>query len=434
MIPRRIGPRVAINRKREYCPDIPDGEYNQILPETSISTMIYLDHNSTTPLAPEAAQAMAAWFIERFGNPASQHGVGRRERRSIEDAREGIGRILGIDHQGRQPDRVIFTSGGTEANNLALLGITGCLDGVSEPGEVVVSAIEHPSVSAPAERLERLGWHVKRLPVDSAGVMRVDCLDEYISERTRLVSVMLANNETGVLQPVREIAEFCRLRDIPIHSDAVQVAGKLPLDFQSLGVDAMTVAAHKFHGPLGIGALIVRQKLKVSPLLLGGFQQEGLRGGTEAVGLAVGMHAALATWAANHERRTQHLRSLRDRFEARLLAAEAGAIQIIGNRTLRLPNTSCIAFQDCDRQALVMALDLAGVACSTGSACASGSSEPSPVLRAMGCDPQLIASAVRFSLGATTNTDEIDAAVARIHHACQELRAARHARRTNART
>jgi cysteine desulfurase len=245
---------------------------------------------------------------------------------------------------------------------------------------------------------------------------------------------MLANNETGVIQPVREIAAICQQRGILLHTDAVQMAGKLPVDFQTLNASAMTIAAHKFHGPLGTGALIVRLGLRLSPLMLGGFQQAGLRGGTEPVALALGMQAALAAWEADQQERGQRVRALRDRLEDRLKAICGEEIVVLGENAARLPNTSCVSFLGCDRQALVMALDLAGVACSTGSACASGSSEPSPVLMAMGCEAEVLAGALRFSLGLATTSMEIDEAVECIARARAEVLAAGRARRPNART
>jgi cysteine desulfurase len=393
--------------------------------------MIYLDHNSTTPLAPEAAAAMAEWQTGKFGNPASQHGIGRRARQALEDARDEIGRILGARRDGLQPDRVIFTSGGTEANNLALAGITGCFQpraqhsAGSGPGEIVISSIEHPSITAPAEHLERLGWTVHRLPAKASGVVDSSTLPALLNERTRLVSVMLANNETGALQPVAEIAALCRARNIPLHTDAVQVAGKLPLDSRQLDVSAMTVAAHKFHGPLGIGALLVRHEVPLQPLLLGGFQQEGYRGGTESVALAVGMRAALVAWEKEHEARRQRMFDLRARFEAQLGQAFGSRLVVIGHAAERLPHTSNVAILGVDRQALVIALDMAGVACSSGSACASGSSEPSPVLLAMNCDPAVVDSAVRFSLGANTSPAEIDGAVQKIIQVVEQMPAKR---------
>ncbi|MEX0676539.1 MAG: cysteine desulfurase family protein [Pirellulales bacterium] len=376
--------------------------------------MIYLDHNSTTPLASEAAAAMAEWQTAKFGNPASQHAIGRRARQALEHARDEIGRILGAERSGGQGDRVIFTSGGTEANNLALLGMAGFADPDMSPGEAIISAIEHHSVSAAARLLERRGWTIHRLGVTQDGVVDVAALDERLTERTRFVSFMLANNETGVIQPVAEIARRCQALGVPLHTDAAQMVAKLPVDFRALGANAMTVAAHKFHGPLGIGALVVRDDLELQPLVVGGFQQEGMRGGTEPVALAVGMHAALAAWEREKETRVERLRTLRDRLEARLTEGYAGGVVVNGIGAERLPHTSNLALLGLDRQALVMALDLAGVACSTGSACASGSSEPSPVLAAMGCGKEVLAGSVRFSLGATTTAEEVDEAAARI--------------------
>jgi len=375
---------------------------------------LYLDHNSTTPLCADAATAMAESQAARFGNPASQHGIGRRARQALEDARDGIGSLLGARMSGREPDRVIFTSGGTEANNLALVGLAGLHQPGALVGEGIVSAIEHPSVAAPVGTLERRGWTIHRASVSSDGVVDIERFAELLSDRTRFVSIMLANNETGVLQPVAEIARRCTALRVPMHTDAVQVAGKLPLDFRSLGVQSMTVAAHKFHGPVGIGALIARHGAVIDPLMFGGFQQAGLRPGTETVALAVGMHAALAAWHRESEARIARLRELRDALEARLVAGYRGKIVVHGRSAERLPQTSNLAFIGIDRQALLMALDQAGVACSTGSACASGSSEPSLVLAAMGCDKEVLDSSLRFSLGATTTREEIDEAVARI--------------------
>jgi cysteine desulfurase len=384
---------------------------------------IYLDHNSTTPLLGEVAAAMAEWQGQKFGNPASQHAVGRRARQALEHAREEIGRILGAQLSGRRPDRVIFTSGGTEANNLALLGMTRWADPRTFPGEVIISSIEHHSVAAAARLLERRGWTVHRLGVSSDGVVDIAALGALVNGQTRLVSVMLANNETGVVQPLEEIAARCRASGVPLHTDAAQIVGKLPVDFRALGASALTVAAHKFHGPLGTGALVVRHDVELEPLLVGGFQQEGIRGGTESVALAVGMHAALAAWQREADNRAARLRQLRDRLEARLVAGYPGRVVINGAAAPRLPHTSNVAFCGLDRQALVMALDLAGVACSTGSACASGSSEPSPVLAAMACDDAVLAGSVRFSLGATTTAQEIDEAAERILAVCVQLAA-----------
>ena len=239
--------------------------------------------------------------------------------------------------------------------------------------------------------------------------------------KPHLVSVMLGNNETGVIQPVAEIAQLCRAAGAIMHTDAVQAAGKIPVKFRALGVDALTIAAHKFHGPRGIGALLVRHDVKLEPMLFGGFQQVGLRPGTEPTALAVGMCRALELWHIEGEARTRRLTELRDRFEAKLRAAVPDLV-INGESAERLPHTSNIAFLGLDRQALVMALDLAGVACSTGSACASGSSEPSPVLLAMQAPAEVISSSLRFSLGAGITAAEIDEAAARIIKIVNDLR------------
>ena len=266
---------------------------------------IYLDHNATTPILPEVAAAMAECQLAAFANPESQHQLGRRARRALEDAREGIAEILGAELTGRQPDLVIFTSGGTEANNLALLGLSGGLN--SAAGRIIVSSIEHPSVAEPARFLARRGWQVDHLPVSRDGIIEKGDILLYLPESQAggaaesgksgmspfLVSVMLANNETGVIQPIRELAAACRAAGVPLHTDAVQAVGKVPVNFRELGVTAMTIAAHKFHGPRGIGALIVRGGTPLAPQMFGGFQQNGLRPGTEPVALAVGMHAAL---------------------------------------------------------------------------------------------------------------------------------------------
>lgn len=374
---------------------------------------IYLDHNATTPLLPEVAATMAACQAAAHGNPASQHRAGRRARQLLDEARDRIGRLLGARMDGHEQGRVVLTSGGTEANNLAMFGLAAA----GPDREIIVSLIEHPSVLGPAEQLERLGWRVHRLGVSRDGVVDLGELAELLSERTRLVSIMLGNNETGALQPVAEAATLCQAAGVPLHTDAVQVAGKLPIDFQALGVAAMSVSAHKLHGPVGSGALIVRHDAVLAPQLFGGFQQESLRPGTENLVAAVGFSAALAAWQRETDARRQRLASLRDRLERRLAAGFPGLV-VNAAGAPRLPHTSNLAFPGLDRQALLMALDLAGVACSTGSACASGSSEPSHVLQAMGVPAEILGSSLRFSLGATTTEAEIDAAAERILAAC----------------
>jgi cysteine desulfurase len=373
---------------------------------------IYLDHNATTPTRPEVIEAVAEAWHQGLANPASQHRPGQKARQALEDAREGIAALLGADLSCPQADRLVFTSGGTEANNLAVLGIARARAG-GVPGQVIVSAIEHASVLEPAEHLLEARWRLDTLGVTGDGVVRVDALGALLSPQTALVSVMLGNHETGVLQPVEEIAGICRGAGVPVHTDAVQAAGKRPVDFRTLGVDALSVAAHKFQGPLGIGALLLRYGTPLAPLLFGGHQQSGARPGTESVALAVGMFTALRLWRQEQDEHARRLTSLRERFE-RGLQAGYPALVVHGRSVSRLPHVSNVAFPGLDGQVLLMALDLAGVACSVGSACSSGSTELSPTLLAMGLSKPLVASSLRFSLGATTTEEEIDEAVSRI--------------------
>jgi len=289
------------------------------------------------------------------------------------------------------------------------------------PTQLIISAGEHQSIIEPAERLLERGWRLDTLGMRPDGVVRVNQLPSLLGPQTRLVSVQLGNHETGVLQPIAELAAICNRAGVPLHTDAVQVAGKLPLSFRNLGVAAMSIAAHKFGGPLGIGALIVREDVRLEPQMFGGHQQAGLRPGTESPALAVGMATALEIWQRDQEEYVQRLQSLRDRFEQSLRSAMP-EIVIHGARAERLPQTSNIAFPGLDGQVLLMALDLAGVACSVGSACASGSTELSPTLRAMDLTNELVASSLRCSLGTTTTKPEIDEAVRRIVRVCGEIR------------
>jgi cysteine desulfurase len=388
---------------------------------------IYLDHNATTALAPEVAEAMDACRHAAIGNAGSQHHAGRRARQMLEEAREEIAAILGADLRSAQPDRLLFTSGGTEANNLALFGLCG-----STPGRLIISTIEHPSVVGPAEELARRGWELVRAPVTADGVVDLErfaeCVEPPAALRTQrlplIASVMLGNNETGVLQPLEQVASLCARTGARLHTDAVQVAGKLPIEFRSLGVDAMSVSAHKFHGPCGIGALLLRPHVVLQPQMFGGFQQEGLRPGTESVALAVGMYTALRLWQGEEQSRVSRLTALRERLESGLLAVFPEAV-VHGSGVPRLPHTTNVSFPGLNRQALVMALDLAEVACSSGSACASGSSDPSPTLIAMGCPGELLDSSIRFSLGASTTAAEVDEVVRRIRRVCNDLQTAK---------
>ncbi len=379
---------------------------------------IYLDNNATTRVDPDVAECVFDCLREGYGNPASAHAAGRRARRLLEDTREQIAALLGAEASGTKPDRVVFTSGATEANNLAIRGLAG-----KTPGNVIVSAIEHPSVLQAAEHLARQGWEIRRVGAIRSGVVDCEQLGGLIDSQTRLVSVMLVNHETGVVQPVAEIADICKAAGVPMHTDAVQAVGKLPVDFAALQVDALTISGHKFHGPPAIGALFVRHGVKLEPILFGGAQQGGLRGGTENVALAVGLHKALELWHDEADVRAARMAALRDRLESLLRQAMPDLV-INGADAQRAPHTTSVAFPGLDRQALVMSLDLAGVACSTGSACASGSSERSPVLLAMGCPGDVVNGALRISLGALTTPEEIDEAARRIAKVARDLRSA----------
>ena len=385
---------------------------------------LYLDNNATTPIDPRVIEVMAACYAAQHANPASLHQSGQRARLVLEQARDGIARLVAADISGVHADRVIFTSGGTEANNLALLGLAG-----TKRGRVIVSAIEHPSVLGAAEELVRRGCDVRRIRVTSDGVVDVKQFAELLTTDTQLVSVMLGNHETGVLQPLAEIAALCRDREVPFHTDAVQVVGKLPVKFRELGVTALSLAGHKFHGPVGLGALVLRHGATLDPQLFGGFQQMGLRPGTEPLALAVGMHRALELWHNEADARRLRLTQLRDDFESAILAAMPTAI-VNGGAAPRLPHTSNLSFVGLERQSLFMALDLAGVACATGSACASGSSEPSPVLTAMGLADARLTSALRFSFDAATTPADVAEAARKIVGVCRDLQRREEARKS----
>jgi cysteine desulfurase len=383
---------------------------------------INLDHNATTPTRPEVVEAMVRCYAAGYANAASQHRLGQKARKVVEEARHRIAQALGTDIGGMKPDRLLFTSGGTESNNLALLGIAAAAGQPGQtPQQIIVSAVEHSCVLEAAEHLLERGWRLDTLPVDRNGVVCCDYLPRLLSEQTRLVSVTLANHETGALQPIEALAKMCNSAGVPLHTDAVAMAGKLPINFRARGVAALSVAAHKFQGPLGIGALIVRHDVALAPLMFGGHQQYGLRPGTEPVALAVGMQTAIELAQKEMAEHAKKLEALCERFVAGL---KMGFPEIVVHaaEVPRLPNTVNIAFPGIEGQILLLALDTSGVACSVGSACASGSTELSPALRAMGLPNDIVASSLRFSLGATTSEAEIDEAVRRILRVCGQLR------------
>jgi cysteine desulfurase len=371
---------------------------------------IYLDHNASTAVLPEVWEAMRPYFCEAAGNPSSSHYAGRRARQALEEARETIARLLDA-----HPDEVLFTSGATEANNLALFGL------VAPPGgHLLASPVEHPCVREPLEQLRQAGCTLSLLPVDRQGIVSPAALKDCWQPDTRLVCVMLANHETGAVQPVRELVRACPA-EVAFHCDAAAAAGKMPLSFHDLGVTSLTLSAHKFHGPKGVGALLVRRGVGLRPLFYGGHQQQGRRPGTEPVGLVVGMACALERAVAEMETRRQHVQKLRQLF-LDYLRRQAAPVVVNGPQEGGLPHTLNLSFPGCAAEVLLMKLDLAGVACSTGSACASGSLQPSPVLRAMRLPADLLHSALRFSFSHLLRPEEVVEAARRVAAVVQRLR------------
>lgn len=373
---------------------------------------VYLDNNATTQPAPEVIEAMLPILREVWANPSSVHGDGRRARAALDEARAGVARFVGCDAR-----ELVFTAGGSEANALAIKGIALA----SAKRHLVVSAIEHPSVLAAADQLEKQGFEISRIAPDAEGVVDPAAVSEAIGPETALVSLMLANNETGALQPVVEVAARCRAAGVPLHVDAVQAAGKIALDVAALGCDLLTIAAHKFHGPKGVGALFVRRGLQLAPIIAG-HQERGRRGGTESAALATGMAKAceLAQAALGQ---MEEVAARRDRFEAEVLARIPGAARN-GPATGRVPNTSNLRFEGADGETILIGLDLEGIAVSSGAACSSGAQTPSHVLRAMGQSASQAQSAIRFSLSRETTDAELEQVLAVLPRIVEESRRA----------
>lgn len=363
--------------------------------------MVYLDHNATTPMDERVLEAMLPFMRGSFGNPSSIHAMGREARSALDTAREQVAQLVSA-----HPSQVFFTSGGTEANNSALKGVA-----FRHPqGRIAISAVEHASVQSPAAALLRHGWSVDNASVDGQGRCSPQALQQAIGDDTRIASVMWANNETGAVQPLHELADICRERGVLFHTDAVQAAGKLELDFAASGAHLMSLSAHKLYGPKGIGALIVDKAVDMEPLLHGGGQEKGRRGGTENLAAIVGFGKAAELAAIELAERRRHLLQLRDEFENRLLQALPDAT-VFSRDAERLPNTSFISIPGLEGQTLIMALDQQGIAVSSGSACGSEHTEPSAVLKAMGVENDRALGAIRISLGKDNTTGDIDAVI-----------------------
>jgi cysteine desulfurase len=371
----------------------------------------YLDNNATTPVLPDVFEAMRPYFSERFGNASSIHHHGQDTRAAVEQARDSVAALLNC-----RASEVIFTSGGTESDNLAIAGLTA-------PGDhVITSGVEHHAVLHAVKHLEKTGCEITFLPVDGRGLVDPDDVRRALRPNTRLVSIMMANNETGVLQPVEEVGEIAAEADLFFHTDAVQAAAKIPIDVAHIGCDALSISGHKFHAPQGVGALYLRKGTRLQPLFHGGRHERSRRAGTENVPGIVGLGKAAELAAQGFERRDdQKLAALRDRLERGILSHidEAG---VNGDGAVRTPNTTNIYFDHIDGEPLVIALDLKGLSVSSGAACSSGAIEPSHVLTAMGLRPDRARASVRFSLGKQTTQEDIDFALELVPETVARLR------------
>ncbi len=357
---------------------------------------VYLDHNATTPLDSSVREAMLPWFGNRFGNASSRHEYGRAARKAVDEARAQVAAAVNA-----HPTEVIFTGGGSEANNLFIKGAAALM----KPGLVAVSAIEHPCVREPARQLIRSGWRCAEIAVDEVGRIDPMAFDRVLAEKPRLVSVMLANNETGVIQDVAALAKAVKATGGWMHCDAVQALGKIEVDFRALGVHGLTLSAHKIRGPVGVGALIVDKRVELAPLVAGGGQERNLRSGTENVMAIVGFGAACERIVSYREERSRQQAALQTVLEAGLVGLGA---RIFSAGVARLANTSFFAIPGVDGETLVGRLDRAGFAVASGSACSSAHPEPSHTLLAMGVDATLARAAVRVSLGAGSTRQDVD--------------------------
>jgi cysteine desulfurase len=359
---------------------------------------VYMDNNATAMTAPEVVEAMAPFWTERYGNPSSAHSFGGNVRKEVEAARERVAALLGA-----QPGEIVFTGGGSESDNAAIRGAMEVLEGKKR--HLVTTRVEHPAVLAVSQHLERRGAAVTRLPVDGAGALDLDLLDKAVTSQTALASVMWANNETGVLFPVERIAETCKARGVLFHTDAVQAAGKIPIDLRKVPVDLLSLSGHKLHGPKGIGVLFIRKGTRIAPFVLGGHQEGGRRAGTENVPAIVGLGEACRLASTHLAEEGARVRALRDRLEGRILASCKGAFV---NGANRLPNTLNVSFEFIEGESVLLMLDEIGVCASSGSACTSGSLEPSHVMRAMGVPFTRAHGSIRFSLSRYSTAEEVD--------------------------
>jgi len=376
---------------------------------------VYFDHNATTPVDPAVSDVMVGILRQEFGNPSSVHHFGQLAKARLDDARSAVAMLINAE-----ASEVVFTSGGTEADNFALRGVAEALE-PSGRRHLIASGLEHEAVLTTLKALARRGWNTTLLPVDSTGIVAPAALEAALTDRTALVSIMHANNEIGTIQPVAELAQLAHARGALFHTDAVQSVAKIPVDVRALGVDLLSLSAHKFYGPKGAGALWIRRGTRIGAILTGGKHERNRRAGTENVAGIAGLGTAAELAARKLQPEGMRLAALRDRLERLVLERVPGSA-INGSREQRVPNTTNISFEGVEAESLLIALDLDGIAVSTGSACSSGTLEPSHVLRAMGLPAHRTQNSIRISLGAGNTDQDVDFLLDRLPGIVQKLR------------
>jgi cysteine desulfurase len=383
---------------------------------------VYFDHNATTPVDPSVADAIVHALREEFGNASSVHRFGQQAKAILDEARTAVATLIGAE-----PSELVFTSGGTEADNFALRGAAEALEPTGRR-HLIATAIEHEAVLVTLKALARRGWKTTLLPIDETGIVKPETLDAALTDDTAVVSVMHANNEIGTIQPIAELARITRARGALFHTDAVQTVGKIPVDARGLGVDLLALSAHKFNGPKGAGALWIKRGTRIAPILTGGKHERARRAGTENVPAIAGLGAAAQIARMKLADKAARVAALRDRLESEILARIPGTL-VNGARQPRVPNTTNISFERIEAESLLIALDLEGIAVSTGAACSSGTLEPSHVLRAMGLPTHRAQNSIRFSLGAENTDAEVDYLLEKLPKAVEKLRTLTGARR-----
>lgn len=376
---------------------------------------IYFDHNATTPTHPEVVKAMLPYYETLFGNASSVHQFGRETRKAVEAARASIASLINAS----RPDEIVFTSGGTESDNFAIRGVAQALKG--KGNHIITSAVEHLAVENTCKYLAKNGYEVTRIPVDKYGIVDLGALEKAITDKTILITIMLANNETGTIEPIKEVVNIAKKKNIIVHTDAVQAVGKIKVDVEDLGVDLLSLSGHKFYGPKGVGALYIRKGTKITRMQIGGHHEKNRRAGTENVPGIVGMAKAAELAAKNMASEAKKLISLRDRLQ-KGIEKSIKDVRLNGHPENRLPNTCNISFEYLEGESIILNLDIEGVGVSTGSACTSGSLEASHVLLAMGISAQTAQGSIRFSLGRINTKEEIDYTLEKLPPIIERLR------------